>query len=62
MTEQNKPMEKSNNKNKSIFRELTAEDPDQETTIIESLCMNCGENVRIYLNQYFCLYLEILVY
>ncbi|XP_015610065.1 zinc finger protein ZPR1 [Cephus cinctus] len=29
---------------KPIFRDLTAEDPEPETTQIESLCMNCGEN------------------
>lgn len=27
-----------------IFRNLTADDPDPETTEIESLCMNCGKN------------------
>lgn len=30
---------------RSIFRELTADDPEPETTVIESLCINCGENV-----------------
>lgn len=29
---------------KNIFRNLAADDPDPETTQIESLCMNCGEN------------------
>jgi hypothetical protein len=28
-----------------IFRDLTADDQEPETTEIESLCMNCGENV-----------------
>jgi hypothetical protein len=28
-----------------VFRDLTADDPEPETTEIESLCMNCGENV-----------------
>ncbi|KZC12656.1 Zinc finger protein ZPR1, partial [Dufourea novaeangliae] len=28
----------------SIFRDLTADDPEPETTEIESLCMNCGKN------------------
>jgi len=28
-----------------IFRDLIADDPEHETTEIESLCMNCGENV-----------------
>lgn len=32
------------NEEKPIFRDLTADDPDPETTEIESLCMNCGEN------------------
>lgn len=33
--------------NKPLFRNLNAEeDPDPETTEIESLCMNCEENVR----------------
>ncbi|KAK7602982.1 hypothetical protein V9T40_002981 [Parthenolecanium corni] len=27
-----------------LFRPLDADDPEPETTIIESLCMNCGEN------------------
>ena len=41
-------METKDQKEKStpIFRNLTADDPDPETTEIESLCMNCGENVR----------------
>ena len=30
-----------------LFRNLTADDPDPETTEIESLCMNCGENVGL---------------
>lgn len=30
---------------KPIFREINADDPDPEATIIESLCMNCGKNV-----------------
>ncbi|XP_018320212.1 zinc finger protein ZPR1 [Agrilus planipennis] len=29
---------------KPLFRELTAEDPEPETTEIESLCMNCQKN------------------
>ncbi|XP_054009797.1 zinc finger protein ZPR1 [Hylaeus anthracinus] len=29
---------------KPIFRNLTADDPEPETTLIESLCMNCGKN------------------
>lgn len=31
-----------------IFRELNADDPDPETTVIESCCMNCFENVISY--------------
>lgn len=31
--------------NKPIFRDLNADDPDHEATIVESLCMNCQENV-----------------
>ena len=34
---------------KSLFRDLTADDPNPETTQIESLCMNCYENVNKYL-------------
>jgi zinc finger protein len=30
-----------------IFRILTADDPEPEATEIESLCMNCGENVNM---------------
>ncbi|XP_076231095.1 zinc finger protein Zpr1 [Calliopsis andreniformis] len=29
---------------KPIFRNLTADDPEPETTEIESLCVNCGQN------------------
>lgn len=32
-------------KTKPIFRNLTADDPEPETTEIESLCMNCEQNV-----------------
>ena len=32
-------------KTKPIFRELNADDPEPEATVIESLCMNCGKNV-----------------
>ncbi|XP_066993713.2 zinc finger protein ZPR1 [Anabrus simplex] len=31
-------------KKQPLFRDLNADDPDPETTEIESLCMNCGEN------------------
>ncbi len=30
-----------------IFRDLNADDPEPETTTIESLCVNCGENVSL---------------
>lgn len=33
-----------------IFRNLTADDPEPETTEIESLCVNCGENVCEFSN------------
>ncbi|KAJ1528389.1 hypothetical protein ONE63_006804 [Megalurothrips usitatus] len=29
---------------KPLFRDINADDPDPETTEIESLCLNCGEN------------------
>jgi hypothetical protein len=32
---------------KPIFRDLDPDDPEPETTEIESLCMNCHSNVRI---------------
>lgn len=32
---------------KPVFRDLQADDPDPEATEIESMCMNCGENVRL---------------
>lgn len=34
-------------KPKPLFKNLNADDPDPETTEIESLCLNCGENVSI---------------
>lgn len=33
--------------NKPIFRNLTADDPEPEATEVDSLCVNCGENVSI---------------
>lgn len=33
---------------KPIFRNLTADDPEPETTEIESLCVNCGKNVMYH--------------
>lgn len=43
-TSENK-MSQSGDSAKPVFRELDADDPEPETTEIESLCMNCGENV-----------------
>lgn len=34
-------------KSKPIFRELKADDPEPEATVIESLCMECGKNVSV---------------
>lgn len=31
---------------KPLFRNLMADDPEPEATEIESLCVNCGKNVR----------------
>lgn len=36
-----------------LFRPLDADDPEPETTTIESLCMNCGDNVPKYTFQDF---------
>lgn len=36
---------------KPLFRDLDAEDVDPETSEIESLCLNCGENVSISLES-----------
>ena len=36
---------KNNDKKEPLFKNLTADEPEQESTIIESLCMNCGKNV-----------------
>lgn len=33
------------NGEKPLFRELNADDPDPEATVIDSLCMNCHEQV-----------------
>lgn len=53
MTEDNAQMEQP--ENKPIFRNLTAEDSDQEITIVESLCVNCGHNVWSYFFFYYIL-------
>lgn len=39
-------------KSQPIFRELNADDPEPEATVIESLCVNCGKNVSIRLEEY----------
>jgi hypothetical protein len=41
---------------KPLFRGLTADDEDLETTQIESLCMNCGENVSFIMCLLFFLW------
>ena len=33
-------------KKEPVFKDLQAEDPDAMPQEIESMCMNCGENVR----------------
>lgn len=30
-----------------VFKDINAEDEDQQPTVIESLCMNCYENVNV---------------
>lgn len=32
---------------KPLFREIDADDPDQEATVIDSLCMHCHETVSV---------------
>lgn len=42
------------NKPEPIYLKLSADDPDLGTTEIESMCMNCYENVsKIYLELSF---------
>lgn len=43
------------NGEKPLFRELNADDPDPEATVIDSLCMNCHEQVfsRLFLQIFF---------
>lgn len=38
-------MSDESEKPKPLFKSLNADDPEPETTEIESLCLNCGENV-----------------
>ncbi|XP_012254902.2 zinc finger protein ZPR1 isoform X1 [Athalia rosae] len=53
MTSNESQSQAQTSKSQPIFRELVADDPDPETTEIESLCMNCGENgaTRILLTK-----------
>lgn len=39
--------ERSKNEKNPLFHELSAEGSESESTIIESLCMNCGKNVSL---------------
>lgn len=45
-------MSEEHQKPKPLFKNLNADDPEPETTEIESLCLNCGENVSFYLLYY----------
>ena len=36
-----------------IFKELQAEDPDVAPTEVESMCVNCGENVSVIYTTYY---------
>ena len=40
-------------KKEPVFKDLQAEDPDAMPTEIESMCMNCGENVRHFCTKDF---------
>ena len=40
-------------KKEPVFKDLQAEDPDAMPTEIESMCMNCGENVRHFCTKGF---------
>lgn len=44
MDETNTAKNENEKKPKNIFKNLAADDPEPETTQIDSLCMNCGEN------------------
>lgn len=39
-------MEKPTTDERPIFRNLDGDDPDPETTVIKSLCMNCYKEVK----------------
>ena len=36
-----------------VFKELQAEDPDVAPTEVESMCVNCGENVSVIYTTYY---------
>lgn len=40
-------MEEDSKLKEPVFKELQAEDPDLAPTQVESLCVNCGENVSL---------------
>ena len=50
----------TNEKKEPVFKDLHAEDPDVAPTEIESMCMNCGENVRYIFLSAYCL-LSIII-
>ena len=49
-------VEKTAGTNDAIVTDAAANDVDEENAVkeIESLCMNCGENVRCDIMQHFC--------
>ena len=40
-------------KKEPVFKELQAEDPDVAPTEVESMCVNCGENVSLIYDTYY---------
>lgn len=38
-------LEPEASKPEPVFKDISAEDPSQETTEVESMCVNCQENV-----------------
>lgn len=45
MSESEELRENENIDKKPLFRDFTADESEPESTVIESLCMNCGKNV-----------------